>query len=137
MSATTRFQGPGHGAWILRKDGCPPAPLVASSTEDMMAIAAGELVEGDETSDVLARCGECSSLIGYESEYDGVCAECGAEIPVATCACGLAYTRDEWAALEALRPLMSDGAGGWLELRNCSCRSTICRQVTPAKEDTK
>ena len=49
-------------------------------------------------------------------------------ILVARCSCGCAYTADQWNAL----PLVGDqpdGEGGVLELRNCTCTSTIAAQV--------
>ena len=40
------------------------------------------------------------------------------------CACGAVYTPGEWLSLKYVGQ-MDDGDGGWLELRNCVCGSTI------------
>jgi len=43
---------------------------------------------------------------------------------VKRCACGLAYDRAGWEALPS-RGRTDDGEGGQLELRNCTCGSTL------------
>lgn len=40
------------------------------------------------------------------------------------CSCGVCYTPDEWDRLP-LCGLQDDGEGGWLEVRNCRCGSSI------------
>lgn len=46
------------------------------------------------------------------------------------CACGVTYTREEWADLEYV------GHGLGLEMRNCgACRSTICIESGRGEDD--
>lgn len=47
---------------------------------------------------------------------------------VASCGCGRHYTPETWHELVFVG-LQDDGMGGWLELRNCTCRSTIATQL--------
>jgi hypothetical protein len=50
--------------------------------------------------------------------------------PIKTCGCcGKTYTAQEWAALPLLGRMRMDGES--LELRNCSCRSTLAMEVSP------
>jgi hypothetical protein len=46
---------------------------------------------------------------------------------VKACACGLAYTQAAWEELEYVAIWTLDGVS--LELRQCSCRSTISRRL--------
>lgn len=53
---------------------------------------------------------------------------------ISRCACGVTYRLEkEWSALESVG-VMSDGAGGALQLRNCvACGSTISRRISLKK----
>lgn len=46
------------------------------------------------------------------------------------CGCGRKYSTEEWNRLEYVG-LQDDQDGGWLELRNCQCRSTLAIEVKP------
>lgn len=48
--------------------------------------------------------------------------------PIKQCMCGAIHTEVEWSCLR-LVGLQDDGDGGWLEMRNCVCNSTIAIQV--------
>ena len=47
--------------------------------------------------------------------------------PVAKCSCGKHYTSGEWVALPWVGELPDPEAGEVLQMRNCSCGSTIGR----------
>jgi hypothetical protein len=47
---------------------------------------------------------------------------------IARCSCGKAYSRQQWRALPGRRPWFI-GDGEVLELRECSCRSTMSRRL--------
>lgn len=57
----------------------------------------------------------------------------GAEGPqpsiILTCGCTRPYTLEDWLRLPLRAARLADGAGGWLELRNCPCGSTRARQL--------
>lgn len=48
---------------------------------------------------------------------------------VLLCACGRAYSLEEWRELELVDTNVDDGAGGLLELRHCVCGSTRAIQL--------
>lgn len=48
--------------------------------------------------------------------------------PLKVCSCGIRYSAAQWSQLEAAGR-MADGDGGWLELRHCSCGSTIAVEL--------
>jgi hypothetical protein len=50
------------------------------------------------------------------------------------CACGRAYTRDEWGRLKDVGS-SPDGVGGQLELRVCTCGSTISVELGGPRGD--
>jgi hypothetical protein len=45
-----------------------------------------------------------------------------------TCACGLCYSAEGWAALRYVGA-MSDGEDGEIELRDCACGSTLAIEL--------
>jgi len=49
---------------------------------------------------------------------------------LSVCSCGIAWSASAWAKLKNLG-VMSDGGDGWLELRNCTCGSTLSIEVEP------
>ena len=52
---------------------------------------------------------------------------------VARCACCRAsHDEEEWRALNRVG-LQDDGDGGWLELRDCACGSTLSRALPPQR----
>lgn len=58
---------------------------------------------------------------------------------VKACQCGRIYDGPAWAALPVVGT-MPDGDGGWLDLRNCACASTIsiaasCVAIVPDLEN--
>lgn len=48
------------------------------------------------------------------------------------CACGRVYARSEWGRLRLVGH-QDDGEGGLLELRDCTCKSTLAVQVTESQ----
>lgn len=50
------------------------------------------------------------------------------------CACGEKYNIDAWTDCEYVGP-MDDGDGGFLELRNCKCGSTMAAELGKARPD--
>lgn len=44
------------------------------------------------------------------------------------CRCGVSYTHAAWQRLPYVG-LQDDFDGGWLEMRNCVCHSTLCVRV--------
>ncbi len=52
---------------------------------------------------------------------------------VRVCACGRRYDSSRWELLPRVvknRGIMDDGDGGYLELRNCPCGSTLAEEIT-------
>jgi len=47
---------------------------------------------------------------------------------IKTCACGRSYTEASWAELPRVG-LMSDGEGGVITMRNCTCGSTLAIEL--------
>jgi len=53
---------------------------------------------------------------------------------VVACSCGRVYTKDEWARLP-LAGIQYLSWGEVLELRNCSCTSTIAMQIEAGESE--
>lgn len=53
--------------------------------------------------------------------------------PIKVCLCGVSYSAESWATLRRVG-IQDDGEGGELELRDCTCSSTIAIQLAPVAQ---
>ena len=110
-----------------------------------VALADAERLETSSSADVkeVLRFRVLSARFAYVARAHGFCSQGGDYVwgnrpqTFRACRCGRRYeTQREWDALPPVRKnggIMEDGEGGFLQLRNCACGSTLAEPVVDHK----